>query len=141
MNLFAREPWNFSWSTVTCGACQAAGAEALDGARRPGQRANSDVTGLKYACICEEGREIELSNQRQYAKNGKANALTGRHHEIKLDDDPKIPNINTSLRECLAARQFLEIVQQKKGENPSNQQKLKHFCLAASMIRNQTFLH
>ena len=69
-----------------------------------------------------------------------ANAL--RYHEIKLDDDP---NIFTSLRGCLAVRkvrQFPDIVQQNtKGANPSNQPKLKHSCFAASMIRNQTFLH
>ena len=43
------------------------GEEDLDRARRPGQRANSGVTGLKYACICEEGIRgmgKELSNQR-----------------------------------------------------------------------------
>ncbi len=82
----------------------------------------------------------ELSNQRQNAENGSGNAL--RYHEIKLDDDP---NIVTSLRGCLAVRmlrQFLDIFQRNtKGANPSNQPKLKHSCLAASMIGNQTFLN
>jgi hypothetical protein len=82
----------------------------------------------------------ELSNQRQYAENISANAL--RHHEIELDDDP---NIVTSLSGCIAvrmARPFLDIVQlNHKGANPSNQPKLKHTCLAVSMIRNRTFLH
>jgi hypothetical protein len=62
--------------------------DAEKGAGRPGQLegAISNVRGLKYACIREEGWRKELSNQRQSAKNVNANAHL--HHEIKIDDDP-----------------------------------------------------
>ena len=61
--------------------------DAEKGAGRSGQRegAISNVRGLNYACIREEGWEAELSNQRQSAKNVIANAHL--HHEIKIDDD------------------------------------------------------
>jgi hypothetical protein len=81
-----------------------------------------------------------VSNRRQSAKNGNADAY--RDHEIKIDDDS---NVITFLHEVCCYKNCQTILRQcsteNRGVNQSNQKKMKPSCLPASMTRNQLYAY